>query len=244
MKLIGILTFLALASSAFAQLFPNTTGPPPPTISAHQVIDQSAPFRLQLLSHNKTLNNSFLSALHEGAALESLGFYPSTFGTNPYNTFKLNTSRIVCNYANGTEVPCGTPPSASNTTSGTPGTLIWDLPFESLANQTQLSYVPQVMQLVPRGVSSNMAFAVILFYNEDEEFDGPTGVAFDEDEYMNLQDNVSNAAAFGPTKTYYRWYVCYGWFDDYIWSHLVWVYGPGRPDFPHCDKVSVKRVWA
>ncbi|KAE9365020.1 hypothetical protein N431DRAFT_446732 [Stipitochalara longipes BDJ] len=245
MKLFPILILLASAFPAFTQIFPNTTGPHPPTISAHNVIDQSAPFRLQLISHNKTLNNSFLSALHEGAALESLGFFPSIFGTDPYNTFKLNTSRTVCNYENGTKVSCGSPPPPFNTSSiGTPGVLIWDLPFSSSGNETQLSYEPQFMRLVSRGVSSNMAFAVISFYNEDDEFDSSTAVAFDKDGCMNLQDNVNNAVAFGPTKAYYRWYICYGWFENYIWSHLVWVYGYGRPDFPHCDKVDVKRIWA
>ena len=89
-----------------------------------------------------------------------------------------------------------------------------------------------------------MAFAVISFYNEDNEFGSSTSVAFDKDGYMNLQDNVSKTAAWEQTKAYYRWFVCYGYYWDYIWSHLVWVYGSGRPDYPHCDSVDVKRVWA
>jgi hypothetical protein len=245
MKFIGFLSIPALALQALAQNFTNTTFPPPPPIDVQEVTGESAPFRLQLQSHNRTLNKSFLSAVHEGAALESLGLYPSQFGNDSFNTFKLNTTRIVCNYDNGTEVPCGSPSSTVNTTSiGTPGLLIWDLPYQNSANETGYKYADQVIRLVPRGVSSNMAFAVISFYNEDDEFDSFTGVAFDKDGYMNLQDDVSNKIAVGPNKAYYRWHVCYGWFEYYVWSHLVWVYGPGEPDFLHCDKVDVKRVWA
>jgi hypothetical protein len=100
------------------------------------------------------------------------------------------------------------------------------------------------MRLVPRGISSNMAFAEISLYNEDDEFAASTSVAFDKDGYINLQDDVSNKIAFGPNEACSRWHVCYGWFEYYMWSHLVWVYGSGEPDSPSCDKVDVKRVWA
>lgn len=235
--------FLVLVLPVFGQNGTNITTPQPPPFNGKQVSFLSAPFRLQLQSHNHTLNGSFLSAVHEGAALENLGLYPASFGPDSFNTFTLNETKFVCSYENGTETAC--PPGffPNNTLIGNPGLLTWDLPLGDSASNATIEYVPQVMTLVPRGVSSNFAFTVISFYT-DEGWDPSAPVAFDKDGYMNLLDNVNNEAPFGDSKAYYRWYVCPVWFTDYPWLHLVWAYGSAEPNFPGCDKVDVKRVWA
>lgn len=69
-----------------------------------------------------------------------------------------------------------------------------------------------------------MAFPVIIFA-DDGAFGGSTSVAFDKDEYMNLQDSISNTESSGEKNVYYRWYVYYGRLEYYRWMHLVWVIG-------------------
>jgi len=238
----------------------TTPVPPPlPNINVNPVTTSSPPFRLQLQSHNKTLNNSFLSPLHEGAAIEALGYYHFTT-PDQYNTFTLNTTTYVCTYDNGTIIPCN-PSAPTNSTPpsiGVPGTLAWSLPASASSPNVSLAlaFYPQELRLVPRGVSSNMNFAVIWFPNNPDDgfLGGPAQVAFDSEGYMNMQDDLLSARdaartpfgdPFGGPKAYYRWFVCANTsFEFYEWSHLIWVSGAGRPDWGGvCDSVKVRRVW-
>lgn len=102
--------------------------------------NQSAPFYLVLKSENTTINGSYLSACHEGAAIEGLCLTPPS--TSEYLHFTYNTS--------------------SYDPSATSGLLTWLLPAGNLnvSSSMRLSYGP----------ASNVATPVIFPNDIDGTF--------------------------------------------------------------------------
>ncbi|KAK3675997.1 hypothetical protein LTR78_004189 [Recurvomyces mirabilis] len=181
--------------------------------------NQSAPFYLQLLSKNHTLNGTILGACHEGAAIEGLCAFgtllPNATATLTYASFQFNTS----SFAQPADVY------------GTPGYLTYDL----MGSNFNLSE-PLSLSVNP---TSNVAG--LLF----EPSYASLEVAFDKHNLMNIQstsdDSVSPIAYVN--KAYYRWYVCTTNLG-YTYQTLAWVVGKGKPQNPTCVATNITRVFA
>jgi hypothetical protein len=182
-----------------------------------QFTNQSAPFNLILLSHNKTLNGSALGACHEGAAIEGLCLAGNPTPGTTYEQFQFNTS---------------VPASTYNATLGEPGYLTYLLRGGNFVESEAMSltYNPASNVAVPE-------FTPGVY--------GGTLVAFDEDAKMNIQSYVDDRVdppVGGPVKAYYRWYVCKT-YVGYSYATLAWVLGDHSPQNPSCVKVEVVRVF-
>jgi len=175
----------------------------------------SAPFELIIISKNATINGTSLVACHEGAAIEGL-CSTQTMGLSdaPGSIFNHNT----------------TTGQTVNATIGAAGTLTYELQGANfnVSEPMSLSYNP----------TSNVALPLFI-----PGYD-VTSVAFDKYQRMNIQGYVDDTVdpALYEVKAYYRWYVCIT-YTAYTYSTLTWVSGPGRPENPTCQKVTVKRVF-
>lgn len=190
--------------------------------TAAQYDKQSAPFYLILSSENKTVNGQYLSACHEGAAIEALCLAkapsPSKPGEIAASTFAFNTSETVV-----------TP----NATLGAPG---W-VTYELRGGNFNLSE-PLGLEIEP---TTNVALP--LFYPGS---DRATTMSFDEKNLLNIQGYVRDTVdppTWGDYVAYYRWYSCMTYYTGYTYVTLTWVLGQGAPQNPTCVKVDVKRVF-
>ncbi|ORX96509.1 hypothetical protein BCR34DRAFT_578634 [Clohesyomyces aquaticus] len=186
-----------------------------------QIYNESAPFRLQLVSYsNSTVNGSYLAACHSGAAIESLCLAdaPSISKPNP-----ISPSVFTFNSSDSQFVP--------NATLGVSGVLVWVLHGSSFNYSESM------------GFSVNPSSNVVLpLFGIGQ----PQYVAFDEHNLLNIQDYVDDTtdpATVGLYKAYYNWYSCTTYFTGYSYVTLAWALGVGKPQNPTCVKVDVKRIF-
>ncbi|PBP22198.1 hypothetical protein BUE80_DR006985 [Diplocarpon rosae] len=177
--------------------------------------NQTAPFKLVLSSHNKTIDGSYLYACHEGAAIEGLCVAKSVSSYS--GAFTFNYTDI-----NG-------PPSYPEF--GYLGLITWELQGSNFNVSSSLN--------LDNSPTSNVA--VPLFYPGDQGF---TNFAFDKGNKLfvaGFLDNTVSPPAY-KAKAYYRWYVCLT-NAGYTYTTLAWSVGSARPENPSCDSVDVKRVF-
>lgn len=157
------------------------------SLATAQYQNTSEPFNLVVRSTNATLDGSVLYALHEGAAIESLG--PSgektTIGNASLETFLFNYSA----------------PTGGNDTD-TDGYLLWPLTFNSGSGEGQ------VLEGLQLGAVVNPISNVVtpLFYPSDT---GLQTVSFDECGKMYISgyiDDTVDPFQYPTHATkYYRW---------------------------------------
>ena len=177
---------------------------------------QSADFNLILTSTtNSTLNGSYLSACHTGAAIESLCL-SSQFPIAP-GVFNFNTSQYNVTY---------------NETLGEPGWVTYVLRGGNFnwSEPLGLSY----------NYDSNVALP--LFYPGTDQ---AVQFAFDPSDNLHIQSYVDDTVfpVAIETRAYYRWYLCNTYYTAYTYQNLVWVMGKYPPQNPTCTPVGVKRVF-
>ncbi|KAL3418556.1 hypothetical protein PVAG01_10272 [Phlyctema vagabunda] len=207
MKTSMIASFLALAAST-------------PVLA--QYTNQSAPFQLILVSENKTIDGTALSACHAGAAIEALCVGSKAgYGVpvpSSSTTFTFNTSTSTG--------------STVNETIGETGYVTWELRGGNfnLSSPLGLTYNP----------SSNVALPLL------EPGYGNTLMAFDSEGLLNIQSYIDDRLPppyTGEQTAYYRWFVCKTYYTGYQYTTLAWTLGDGEPQNPTCSKVDVKRVF-
>ncbi|KAG9242520.1 hypothetical protein BJ878DRAFT_515039 [Calycina marina] len=231
-SVLNILLLMGAAVPALAQNY-----------SAYQITEQSKPFNLVIESENKSLNGGLLGGCHNGAAHEGVCWVEPSFNhTSSYVSFQFNTTRTICTVTNETGTfpyDCGTP--AVNATIGKTGWLTWKL---VLAAGSIPPYVDQAVSLI-NPLTSNIAQAEISFISENAP---ELYVAFDNQQRMNIQSYLDDSLEPGSEylaspRAYYRWVICHTSYSGYMYTALAWVLGPGRPQNPTCECVTVKRVW-
>lgn len=208
MKTLTSTLALLLAASTRAQLFYNKTSPP---------------FNLILISDNRTVNGSTLSACHTGAALESLCLSSGGGVSNPNPiaaaTFNFNTS---------------SDPFTPNATLGTPGIVTWTLKTSTIdvPSSVYFNYDPTTDSTVPILTPGQDAAQLLAFDNQDR---------LNVQGFIDWTANPPNST--GTTEAYYRWYACQTYFGGYSYRTLAWGLGANQPENPTCVKVDVKRVF-
>lgn len=184
------------------------------TLTTAQYTNQTAPFNLVIHSTNSTLNNTLLSACHEGAATEGLCIVPkSSEPPNPASTqYRLNYT-------------AATTPSP---VTGTVGYITFDLPGV-FQEPLLFSYSPSTNVAVPLFVP--------------EQSGTPFGILDDGTVVVPgyIDDSVS-PIEYGTVKAYDRWVVC-NTYVGYQYQTLAWVMGKGEAQNPSCQVVGLRRVY-
>jgi hypothetical protein len=182
------------------------------TLTSAQYVDQTAPFYLYLLSTNTTINDTYLFACHEGAAIEGLCL-SSTPGLSE------NISPFQFNYSSA---------QTPDPVVGATGLLTYILQGGNFVDSSPmaLSYNP----------TSNVAIPLLM------PAESGTLVAFLGDQLVIpgfLDDSVSPPVS--GTKAYARWEACLT-NAGYEYNTLAWVMGDGEPQNPTCQKVDVRSI--
>jgi hypothetical protein len=182
-------------------------------LTSAQYLNQTAPFHLQILSSNTTLNGTYLFACHEGAAIEGLC-------TGPSAGFPQNASPFTFNYSSA---------QTPDATVGPTGLLTYLLHGGNfnVSSPMALSYNP----------TSNVAVPLLM------PAETGTLVAFIGDKLVvpGFVDDSVSPPAYGETKAYERWQVCLT-NAGYQYNTLAWLMGSGEPQNPSCQKVDVRSV--
>lgn len=197
--LASILTGLAFAAGTYAQYYAN----------------QSAPFYLVLDAKNTTINGSYLTACHEGAAIEGLCLggktAPGAYGTYNFNYTAQQTPDPKLGYS---------------------GLIVWELHGGNfnVSSGLQLAIPPTSDYGVPE-----------FFPGDDGAL---TSFGFDKEDRLFIfgyQDNSVSPPVY-KTKAYYHWFACLT-NVGYTYQTLAWAVGGGKPENPSCMKTTVKRVF-
>ncbi|KAH8816360.1 hypothetical protein F5884DRAFT_219119 [Xylogone sp. PMI_703] len=178
----------------------------------------SDPFTLVVSSTNAAYDNHFLTACHEGAAIEALclgGVSGSDNVTAPTFTFNSSTYNLANPPANG---------------GGAQGLLIYILQPGGINE-------PEALTLSYNPVSN---IAVPLF---EPGADYATYFSFDAEDKLNLQGAVDNGSIPQESAPYYNWQICQT-YVGYAYTTLAWLVGSGTSNNPTCEAVTVKRVFA
>ncbi|KAK5108206.1 hypothetical protein LTR62_008662 [Meristemomyces frigidus] len=188
------------------------------TLTQAQFTNQSSSFYLELLTDDATYNGTFLSACHEGAAIEGLCAFGDSMpnATITSDIFQLNSSI----YSSGG--------------SGVSGELTYELRGGNFNLSEPLAY-----SINP---ASNVAS---LFFYPGTTGDS-VYIAFDADGLMNIQsslDDTTVPASDNGTISYYRFYVCTTNNIGYTYPTLNWVFGDGAPQNPTCCPTNVTRIF-
>ncbi|KAF2491608.1 hypothetical protein BU16DRAFT_123349 [Lophium mytilinum] len=181
------------------------------TTALAQYTNQSAPFKLQIKSTNKTLNGNYLYACHEGAAIE--GLCPAnaiTLGSAGASTYHFNTS------------------SDSAATTGVLTYLLQNSGF-AVSEPFELSYTPSTNVAVPL-FSPDTTYTEVGFNAVNQLFIK----GYVDDTITPLKNGLDKV------KDYYRWVVCET-YTGYVYYTLAWVMGEGTAQNPSCQAVDVVR---
>ena len=181
---------------------------------SYPVVTQSAPFRLQLTSRNRTLNGSYLFAAHAGAAIES--FVP-TKNISLASQFNFNTT----SYGSSSSNP-------SYNVTGEPGILTWTLVGGNFVE-------PEATQLVYDPASDVAALQIYPGNSTASQF------AFDKGNVLNIPNY--NAYRNKQSEALKRFYICQLYTTGYAYHSLGFKLGTGAPNDKSCTAVTVKRVF-
>jgi hypothetical protein len=189
------------------------------TVSA-QEYNQTGPFSLKIRSEtNATLDGSYLTACHAGAAIEGLclGGKTAPNATTTYATYYYNYTTYD-----------GTPSDS--------GVLIWNLPYTG-PNGTAIESESMTLGYNP---GSNVAFPLF------EPSYTNTQVGFNGTELFipSPYDDSTFTPGKYPTSTGVQqlknWYVCWGWVGGYYYQAVAWVTAEA-PHNPTCQKVCIEK---
>ncbi|EMC97832.1 hypothetical protein BAUCODRAFT_405492 [Baudoinia panamericana UAMH 10762] len=190
---------------------------------------QTPPFFLYLVSDDADFQGKFLSPCHIGAGESTLCYNSAS---------NISSDPSLYTYALNTTADEPTDPSAE--IYGAPGVLTWNLPY----NGNQFESIP--MSFVPaRSVSG-----VALLDFEPGPASGGTQIAFDDNNFMNVQTVFANATETGlvygsSNEAYYRWYMCNATEPpgDYNYWTLSWDLSSATPADSSCCAVQVWRMF-
>ena len=197
--------------------------------------NQSAPFFLQISSHNKTLDGQTLNPCHEGAAIEGLCLGGAL--TSESYTYNFNYSADA----------------VADPVTGIIGLLTWELRGSNFnlsspmalacmsSNPSSSPTLPVTFTntFPPDNPTSNVA--VPLF----EPAETGTSVGFDSSNKLFIPQYIDDTVipANYSTERVYRWRVCQTT-SGYTYDTLAWVMGIHKAENPSCQKVNVVRVFA